>query len=215
MLRICTFQLLTTLISRENCKVLSRLNFCLRFKDYLTAWTKFLVELELDSPLHHVSAWIYGPPPAFLIFETQKITNFNVLFIYERFCDDFFKYSDKNVVSPQNNSQRHKKSAGNLIDQKAEVSWPISVVLCALNIADDVSSYEYHKHLTSNFSLVIIYRLLDTYCHFLAFPYLSQKSNFIICIKKYSQQFHEYSRNLSHNRESQSELISATQVVNK
>ena len=45
----------------------------------------------------------------------------------------FLKYSDKSVVSPQNNSQRHKKSAGNLIDQKAEVSWPISVVLCALD----------------------------------------------------------------------------------
>ena len=74
-----------------------------------------------------------------------------------------------------------------------------------LKIADDVSSYEYHKHLTSNFSLVIIYRLLDTYCHFLAFPYLSQKSNFIIFIKKYWQQFHEYSRNLSHNRESQNQ----------
>ena len=69
----------------------------------------------------------------FEFLKLKKNHEFHVLFIYERFRDYFFKYSDKNVVTPQNNSQRHKKSAGNLIDQKAEVSWPISVVLCALD----------------------------------------------------------------------------------
>ena len=82
------------------------------------------------------------------------------MFIYERFRDDFFKYSDKNVVSPQNNSQRHKKSAGNLIDQKAEVSWPISVVLCALDFADGANFKGFFWQSVTK----VVLKGLDSFC---------------------------------------------------